>query len=205
MKYIKPTWPAPQHIKAFTTSKLGWGAFESRNDQQLINLLSLPHEPIWVNQTHSTIALKAMPSNKDQNADAIFTNETNRVCAVMTADCLPVLICNKQGTHVAAIHAGWRGLAAGIIEKTIEQLQQATEDLLVWLGPAIGPDKFEVGKDVYEAFTNQHPESNAAFRFHQEGKWHADLYALAKIRLQNQGVQDIYGGDFCTYTQSSYQ
>ncbi|TAK77506.1 MAG: peptidoglycan editing factor PgeF [Gammaproteobacteria bacterium] len=187
--FIQPEWPAPPQIKAYTSLRSGWSD------------LSFPEEPIWVQQTHSTIVIEATPENKEKKADATFTPQANRVCVVVTADCLPVLICNQQATHVAAIHAGWRGLANGIIETTLQAIQQPAEDLLVWLGPAIGPQKFEVGQDVYEAFTLKHAESATAFVPHTEGKWLADLYELARIRLKQQGVSRIYGGNFCTYTQ----
>lgn len=214
MKFIEPNWNAPASIKAYTTVRNSWGErlpyhdthqgyYSSNSEENLLlkNLFHVPETPIWIKQTHSTIALAATPENREQIADATYTNEANRVCIVLTADCLPVLICNQQGTQVAAIHAGWRGLAGGIIERTLEKLNQPGEELLVWLGPAIGPNKFEVGKDVYDAFVNQHSEASAAFIPHQEGKWLANLYELAKLRLKQQGISQIYGGDHCTYTE----
>lgn len=220
MQYLQPDWPAPQHIKAYTTLRSGWGGRNLQRDgnlgnnecdkpfieasQQLASLLHLPEEPIWILQTHSTIVIEATPENREQNADASFTAQPNRICAVLTADCLPVLICNKQGTHIAAIHAGWRGLSGGIIEKTIEALNQENENLLIWLGPAIGPQKFEVGKDVYDAFTSRHPESADAFIPRPDGKWLGNLYELARIRLKLMGITQIYGGDYCTYSQEDW-
>jgi YfiH family protein len=218
MKFIQPSWPAPKHIKSYTTLRSGWGGRKPHHEEnrgnysgnhpqyveeskRLETLLQLPDEPLWITQTHSTIVIEATPENREQNADASFTSQPNRICVVLTADCLPILITNKQGTSVAAIHAGWRGLSSGIIEKTLQALQQPAEDLLVWLGPAIGPQKFEVGKDVYDEFTGRHAESIAAFKPHAEGKWLANLYELAKIRLNLQGINQIYGGDYCTFTQ----
>lgn len=207
MKYIQPDWNAPASIKAFTTVRDSWGerseeSFQAKqSEQRLTDLFQLPSEPLWVTQTHSNIALEASAENKLKTADATFTATPNRVCIILTADCLPVLICNKQATKVAAIHAGWRGLANDIIEATVKELNQASEDLLVWLGPAIGPRKFEVGKDVYDAFTSKHAESANAFIPHIENKWHANLYELARIRLQRLGITQIHGGDYCTYTQ----
>jgi YfiH family protein len=205
LNYIQPNWPAPAHIKAYTTLRQGWQrrTDEERSSEsaQLRSLLSLPEEPLWVHQTHSAIALPAVLENKEQIADATYTAQPNRVCAVLTADCLPLLICNKQGTHVAAIHAGWRGLSSGVIEATLRGLNLPGQDLLVWLGPAIGPQKFEVGADVYNAFTSQHAESAKAFTPHSDGKWMANLYELARIRLTMQGVSAIYGGEYCTHTQ----
>jgi polyphenol oxidase len=204
MKYIKPDWPAPSPIKAYTTVRTGWGANNPdymKESRDLESLLSLPEQPIWIKQKHTAIAIEAALKNKEQIADATYTSQCNRICIVLTADCLPILICNQQGTHVAAIHAGWRGLASGIIEATVQALQQPAQELLVWLGPAIGPQKFEVGRDVYDAFTHQSTESATAFTAYTEGKWLADLYALARIRLKWQGISQIYGGHFCTYTQ----
>lgn len=217
MQFITPNWPAPKQIKAYTTTRQGWGGRKPHHDLnkgnyaadnsdyvaesiRLTELLNLPSEPIWINQTHSNQVLKAIPENKEQPADASFTDQKDLVSVVLTADCLPVLICNRQATHVAAIHAGWRGLSAGIIENTLQALQQDPDDLYVWLGPAIGPTKFEVGNDVYDAFTQQHPESANGFKPHIEGKWMADLYALARLRLNLQGIEQIYGGQYCTYS-----
>jgi YfiH family protein len=162
--------------------------------------MALPAAPIWLNQTHSTIALPADPANDGQVGDAVFTHEPNRVCAILTADCLPLLVCNQQGTHVAAIHAGWRGLAAGVIESTIAALNLPPEHLLVWLGPAIGPQRFEVRQDVYDAFTAGHSEAKAAFQPISDTQWLADLYTLARQRLQKLGIEQVYGGEYCTYS-----
>jgi hypothetical protein len=219
MNFITPDWPAPAHIKAYTTVRTSWGdlasdhhhfhkldsdtdkAFQVDNSR-LKKLFHLPEDPIWINQVHSAIALPALPENERKKADALFTTLPNRVCLILTADCLPLLICNKAGTHVAAVHAGWRGLATGVIESTIDALEQDPAELLVWLGPAIGPGKFEVGKDVFDAFTQKQAETAIAFTPHKPDKWMANLYTLAKIRLQARGVTQIYGGDFCTYTQA---
>lgn len=218
MKYITPNWPAPKNIKAYTTSRIGWGGRKPFHDvnkgnytsqdlnyvtesNQLIQLLNLPNEPIWITQNHSTIVVQALPENKEQIADASFTDQTNQVCVVMTADCLPVLMCNRKGTTVAAIHAGWRGLSGGILEATLEAMGESANDVLVWLGPAIGPEKFEVGQDVYNSFVSTHPEAASAFKPVNPHKWLANLYELAKIRLNLQNVKHIYGGEFCTYTQ----
>ncbi|HLB42205.1 MAG TPA: peptidoglycan editing factor PgeF [Gammaproteobacteria bacterium] len=196
MNYIQANWSAPTNIKAYTTLRSGW-----RDQQPLATCLLVPAEPIWIKQTHGICVVKAVPENNGREADAVFTNEPHQVCAVTTADCLPLLICHRQGSCVAAIHAGWRGLAAGIIEATLDQLQQSGEDLLVWMGPAIGPEKFEVGQDVYDAFTSQHSQSVRAFIPNHRGQWFANLYELAKIRLKLRGVTQVVGGHFCTYTQ----
>ncbi len=201
MKYIQPDWPAPAQVKAYTTLRDSWHGRRAPAATPLTELLSLPNEPIWLKQTHSTTVLKATPDHTEQAADASHTDTPNHVCVVMTADCLPILICHRNGTHVAAVHAGWRGLANGIVEATLDALAQPREQLLVWLGPAISAKHFEVGQDVYDAFTHTHPQVALAFKKHTPGKWFADLYAIARLKLQQQGVQAIYGGQFCTYAQ----
>lgn len=206
MNYITPNWPAPKQIKARTTLRQAWGDKQQFPEREpaviaLKTLLQLPEVPILINQKHTAIALEALAENKEKIADALFTTQANRVCMVLTADCLPLLVCNKAGTQVAAIHAGWRGLAAGVIEATLANFSDAHEDLMVWLGPAITAKNYEVGSDVYDAFVSRHALSANAFSKHIPGKWFADLYALAKVRLQLLGITEIYGGDFCTYTQ----
>lgn len=207
MNFITPDWDAPTHIKAYTTLKAAWTPLETgdqdrkRPTQHLKTLLRLPSDPIWINQKHTAVAIPATPDRQECVADASFTDQMNRVCVVLTADCLPLLICNKAGTKVAAIHAGWRGLASGIIENTISAFGESGKNVMVWLGPAIGPQKFEVGRDVFDAFTQKMPTSANAFIPYSENKWLADLYALAKMRLAAQGISAIYGGEFCTYTQ----
>lgn len=199
MQYIKADWPAPLQVKAYTTTRNSWDGIT--NPEQLSSLLRLPSEPVWIDQKHTTIAIEANPKNHFKLADAAYTNEFNRVCVVTTADCLPILLYHQEGHSVAAIHAGWRGLANGIIESTVKLLAQPCEHFIAWLGPAIGPSKFEVGKDVFDAFITKHPESQSAFIPHKESKWMANLYSLAKQRLQLQGISRIYGGNYCTYTQ----
>lgn len=205
MKFIQPEWNAPKKVKAYTTLRQLYDnnrdlSYEE-NVLEIIKKLSLTSEPIWINQIHGTTVVPATPENKKTNADAAYTAHTNRICVIFTADCLPILICNKQGSKIAAIHAGWRGLAGGIVENTLSALNERAEDLLVWLGPAIGPQRFEVGMDVYDAFVNKHSTSASAFTPLANGKWLADLYTLAKIRLKLYGVEQIFGGHFCTYSQ----
>lgn len=206
MKYIEPNWPAPANIKAFMTTKLGWGNRPKARERvtpeetmELDNLLHLPNHPVWLNQTHTNKSLEATTNNENAEADASFTRRPNQICVVMTADCLPLLITNRQGTEVAAIHAGWRGLAAGVIESTFANLKSPADELLVWLGPSIGPNKFEVGKDVYDAFTQHNPNASMYFKPHKPDKWFADLHGLAKQRLQTLNVKHVYENDLCTY------
>lgn len=201
INYIKPVWPAPPQIKAYTTTRHAWIGTKPEENSHLQTLLGLPEQPVWITQKHTNIAVPALPHNQAQIADACFTDASNRVCAVLTADCLPLLICSQSGSKIAAIHAGWRGLAAGIIENTVQSLHLPADELMVWLGPAISRKKFEVGREVYEAFTHKNEESAAAFVPHADEKWLADLYSLAAIRLRLLGIQQIYGGEFCTYLQ----
>ena len=218
MQLLKPEWPAPKNIKAYTTLKTSWGKYTSQHsfngsnslntdpefvseNNKLKSLLGINTDPIWVRQTHSNTVIEACDANREKNADATFTGQEKNVCAILTADCLPLLICDTQGTKVAAIHAGWRGLAAGIIENTLTALSLNPEQMLVWLGPAIGPNKFEVGQDVYEIFVSQDASAIQAFKPISANKWLANLYTLAKMRLNYQGVNNIFGGNFCTYSQ----
>jgi YfiH family protein len=222
LSWILPDWPAPPHVKSYMTTRIGGvsqGPYTSlnlgnhvgddnqhvlQNRARLTSLFNLPSEPIWLNQVHGTRVLQ-LPLNKSSDADSLpqadgsFSRQPNHVCAVMTADCLPVLLCDSQGTVVAAAHAGWRGLAAGVLENTITAMATAPQSLLAWLGPAIGPEAFEVGVDVVTVFTQQHPETRGAFRQISADHWLADIYALARLRLQRAGVTQISGGGFCTY------
>jgi YfiH family protein len=133
-------------------------------------------------------------------ADAVVSSRPRQVCAVLTADCLPVLFCNRAGTHIAAAHAGWRGLAAGVLESTVLATGCKPVDLMAWLGPAIGPQAFEVGEDVYDAFANLNEEYATAFKPHRD-RWLADLYQLARYMLIRMGISQVFGGGYCTYSE----
>jgi YfiH family protein len=212
--WLIPEWPAPKNVLSATTLRTGGvsdAPFASLNPalhvgddpvavQQNRNLikigLALPDEPKWLNQTHSDIVLDAAGISSPVTADASFTDQPGVVCAVMTADCLPVLVCSRDGQKIAAIHAGWRGLLAGIISNTIKALQ--THDVLVWLGPAIGADSFEVGAEVLDAFREKSPTFATAFTHPKNGKCLADIYQLARLELQGLGISGVYGGGFCT-------
>jgi YfiH family protein len=216
--FIQANWPAPDNIKAFTSTRTGGisqppyselnlgdhvgddPAAITANRLFVKNQLQLTEEPIWLQQTHSTIVCEATPDNIDKEADASFTHEPNRICTIMTADCLPILFCNQQGTHVAAAHAGWRGLANGIIETTLKALNLPPEDILVWLGPAISAKHFEVGDEVKNIFEQAMPEAAQAFSPSPNQRWLADLYELARLRLRKQNISQIYGGEYCTYS-----
>ena len=215
--FFIPDWPAPSHIKSIQTLRAGGkseGKYNSFNlathvndeinavhlNRDLLNQY-LPGAPYWLNQTHSVDVLK-LPSPK-LNGDASYTIDKNTVCVVQTADCLPLLVTNMDGTIVAAIHAGWRGLLNGVIENTIEKMNMSPNELLVWLGPAISQKHFEVGFDVKNSFCEKHSEAEKAFHLISDKKWLADIYVLAKIRLNLCGISQIYGGsvsnDYCTF------
>jgi YfiH family protein len=215
--WLVPDWPAPANIHAATTLRTG-GVSQSpyfslnpaahvgddagrvRQNRQIIReMLDLPSEPVWLDQIHSNRVVKAAKTTSLQQADAGYTDESGVVCAVLTADCLPLLLCTTDGSQVAAIHAGWRGLLAGIISNTVIALQ--SQDLLVWLGPAIGPDRFEVGSEVCDAFLEKSAAFISAFKKQSNDKWLADIYQLARIELAVLGIVKVYGGTSCTITE----
>lgn len=228
--WITPTWPASPKVKAFTTVRKGGVShkpFDSfnlgdhvgddptsvlANRKRLMSIANLPQEPCWISQVHGTevlnledyaslkqaLSMQSLSTTTVPIADASISFKPLQVAVVLTADCLPILICDRKATRIAAVHAGWRGLAQGVIEATIAKLDCPSSELLIWLGPAIGPQAFEVGIDVKEAFTMEGDEM--AFKVLGFNKWKADLYALAKNRLQKLGISQIYGGEFCTFT-----
>lgn len=215
--FITPNWPAPSNVMAIQTTRLGGvshAPYDSLNLGSHVNdnpkcvaqnrqLLStfVPTEPVWLNQVHGVRVVDAALSDCFENADASYSLVKNVVCVVMTADCLPILICNKSGTIVAAVHAGWRSLCDGVIEETIKAMAVPAEEVMVWLGPAIGPDAFEVGAEVRAQFIEKHKQAEMAFK--EDGdKWLGNLYQIAKLRLQSLGVKDVYGETLCTYTNS---
>ena len=213
--WLIPDWPAPANICAGTSLRNGGVSlppYDSLNlgdhvgdDPAAVaknrQRLNLPSEPVWLKQTHSTRIVDAAHCTPGQTeADSSYTTQANIICSVLTADCLPLLICNKDGTQVAAVHAGWRGLAAGIIEAAVKKFGANNNELLVWLGPAIGPDAYEVGEEVREIFIAHDPAAQSAFTTEQE-KWRMDIYQLARQRLQALGVTTIYGGNRCTFRE----
>lgn len=223
-KWICPKWPAPSQVHACVTTRHGGYSqipyhelnladhvgddptIVEANRTLLRQTLNLPSEPIWLRQVHSTQVVEAGDKNRGCSADAVYSRESGQVCAVLTADCLPLLFCDKAGTQVAATHAGWRGLAQGVLENTLQLFDKPPQDILVWLGPAIGPQAYEVGDEVREAFLNAAPSGrqsaiSQAFVSTQPNHWLVDLYQLAKQRLAHQGVTAVYGGNHCTYTE----
>ncbi|WGL18179.1 peptidoglycan editing factor PgeF [Microbulbifer bruguierae] len=227
--YLVPDWPAPGNVRAFFTlrqdghSEGGYAAFNladhvgdspdavAANRAQLQAELQLPSEPQWLEQIHSDRAVEAQSDGMVRTADASYTAESKVVCTVLTADCLPLLVCNRDGSEVAAIHAGWRGLTGGVIRETINAMTSKPQDLMVWLGPAIGPEAFECGVDVLEAafessLSEAHAEAIAkCFVPHDKKPLHflADIYGLGCAELAELGVTEIFGGDRCTVTEDS--
>ena len=215
---LVPAWPAPTNVRALQTLRTGgcspapWNSFNLGNhvgDSPALVAANrtmlrerLPAEPFWLQQVHGIAAVNADFEANLLEADAAIGRLPGSVCAVMTADCLPVLLCDRAGTVVAAAHAGWRGLAAGVLEATIKKMDVPASDLLAWLGPAIGPKCFEVGDEVRATFVDKDPSATLAFDAKPSGKWLADIYTLARQRLQAAGVNSISGGDFCTFTEA---
>lgn len=212
-QWITPDWPAPPNVRALITTRSGGvsrGPYASMNpadhvgdDPQAVTqnraLLraALPSEPFWLKQIHSDIVAAAGVGPVE--ADACVTRTAKQVCVVLTADCLPVLLCATDGSVVGAAHAGWRGLCAGVLERAVIAMGIPSAQVLAYLGPAIGPRAFEVGPEVREAFTAQDPAAASAFAPQANGKYLADLYLLARQRLALVGVTHVYGGGECTY------
>ncbi|MFP8965817.1 peptidoglycan editing factor PgeF [Pokkaliibacter sp. CJK22405] len=217
MSYVFPDWPAPINVRSVCTTRLGGvsqAPFDSfnlgdhvgddpravfANRAQLCDELQLPSEPFWLEQVHGT---QVLAPGQVRCGDASISCEAGEVLSIMTADCLPVLLCDQAGTVVAGAHAGWRGLCEGVLENTVSAMECDPAEIMVWLGPAIGPNAFEVGDEVREAFVAHAPIAGLAFTLGREaGKWMADIYLLARQRLEAMGITAIYGGEYCTHTQ----
>lgn len=217
---IIPDWPAPANVRACSTTRAGgvsrapWDALNlgshvgddqlavQANRERLLAMAGLPAMPVWLDQVHGTDVLRLNGSVPPVlRADAAWTDQPAVVCAAMTADCLPVLFCSQDGKQVAAAHAGWRGLHAGVLEATLAAFSCPPGDIHAWMGPAIGPAAFEVGSEVFAAFVSHHPQAALAFKPSGE-KYFADIWLLARQRLEAQGVRSISGGGRCTLTQS---
>ncbi len=217
LKSLIPDWRAPATVHALSTTRCGGvslGAYRSlnlathvgdnphhvaANRTRLATAYQLPAAPYWLEQVHSTRVVEASPQHRGAAADASFSRQRQQVCAVLTADCVPILLCSTQGTVVAAAHAGWRGLAGGIIDNTVHALGCPPSELLAWIGPAIGAAAFEVGAEVKAEFCMSDPTADAWFAPTVAGRWRADLIGLARHRLQGLGVGAISGGEWCTY------
>jgi polyphenol oxidase len=216
--FLVPDWPAPARVHALVTTRHGGvsqgecsglnlalhvgddAAAVAENRRRLSALL--PAEPVWLNQVHGVAIVEADRAPQGVTADASITRARGTICTVMTADCLPVLLCDDSASVVAAAHAGWRGLAAGVIESTLEAMACPADRVLAYLGPAIGPASFEVGADVRTVFVGRDPTAASAFAVRSEGKWLADIYQLARMRLLAKGVNQIFGGGFDTFLDS---
>lgn len=212
---IVPEWPAPANVKAMQTTRKGGvslAPFDTLNlaahvnddargvahNRQLLNQY-LPSEPVWLNQVHGIKVVDASNITYLPDADASFSKQKYVVCVAMTADCLPILLCDNLGTVVIAIHAGWRSLCDGVIEASVRAIPVDTVNLMAWLGPAIGPKAFEVGSEVRTQFIDNDIDAKSAFVPYAE-QYLGDLYEIAKLRLYRLGIKQIYGGNFCTYT-----
>lgn len=210
-------WPAPRRIRAVQTLRgggVGIAPYDSfnlathvgdrpevvaENRRLLRATLGLPGEPVWLRQVHGTRVVTLPCDDSEPEADAAWTAEPGVVCAVLTADCLPVLLCAGDGSVVGAAHAGWRGLAAGVLEATVAAMPVPSSRLIAWLGAAIGPAAFEVGPEVRETFVSADPALAYCFTAGAGDRWFADLYALARARLRRAGVGAVHGGGACTY------
>ena len=219
MRTIVPDWPVPARVRALTTTRVDGvssGVYATfnladhvgddpvqvrANRERLRQAAALPAEPSWLRQVHGTEVVDAESVRADTVADGSYATEPGAVCAVLTADCLPIFLCDRRGTTVAALHAGWRGLAAGIVEAGVARLGVPGAALYAWLGPAIGAKVFEVGDDVRDVFVRDDAGSAPAFVPTPNGRWLADLYRLAHRRLERQNVTAIYGGGYCTVSQ----
>jgi polyphenol oxidase len=216
---LRPAWAAPDRVRAAFTLRSGGvsappfdtlnvgahvGDLAERVDENRARVraaLSLPHEPCWLEQVHGrgVVQIRAAAPDIPPRADAAIARERGAVAVIQVADCLPVLLAAADGSCVAAAHAGWRGLSAGVLEATVERLATDPRSLIAWLGPAIGPQNFEVGAEVREAFLAHDRAAAVAFRANERGRWQCDLMALARQRLQQAGVRQVFGGEWCTY------
>jgi len=221
--WIVPDWPCPSPVRALITTRCGGvstGPYYSMNLGDAVgdrpeNVVQnrqclakhLPSTPKWLRQVHGSDVVAAEQINGTVEADASYTTIADTVCIVGIADCLPVLLCDRGARVVAVAHAGWRGLCAGVIENTVKSMQHAAgniaaDEILAYLGPAIGPSAFEVGDEVRTAFVQCDSRAASAFQQHLPGKWMADLFELARQRLNRAGVVAIHGGGVCTYSDS---
>lgn len=219
LKWIKADWPAPPGIVAGTTCRQGGEstalyrslnlaahvgddqAAVAANRRRFVSSCGLPQEPKWLTQVHGTRAVRAEEVGDGTQADAVLTGAADTVCAVLTADCLPVLFASSDGAEVAAAHAGWRGLCDGVLEQTIASMSAAPSRLMAWMGPAISKEAFEVGDEVRQRFLAKDPAAGSLFGKNPRGRWQADLYGLATLRLRNAGILEIYGGGRCTFRE----
>ena len=218
--WIPADWPAPDTVVAGTTIRVGGastGVFESlnlgahvgddpaavaENRSRFVTMRDLPGEPDWLTQVHGT-AVRVAGEPSAAEADAAIARHPAAVVAVLTADCLPILLCARSGDEIAAIHGGWRGLAAGVITSTLSRMATAPDALMAWLGPAISQSAFEVGDEVRQVFVDLVAAAGECFESNEQGRWQADLYGLARLQLRKAGIGAVYGGEYCTHSDSS--
>ena len=219
--FLHAKWPAPPGVHAVTTLRHGLGVSSApfdhfnlgsrcgddadaviENRRQLQAALHLPSPPRWLRQVHG-VDVAVEPGFDEPEADAAITATPGTVLAILTADCLPVVLASKTGDDIGAAHAGWRGLCAGVLEATVGAMHTPAQQLIAWLGPAAGPQAYEIGEDVFAAFVQRDPAAAAAFVATRPGHWMVDLYALARQRLQAVGVTAVFGGDQCTISDSA--
>ncbi len=224
--FLTPDWPAPTQVRSaitlrsggysrvpYDTNNLAMHVDDNQDDvkknrRNLIETLALPSQPLWLDQYHSTELVYAPQAEQAAAADGSYSDQLNTVCAILTADCLPVLFCNQSASQVAAAHAGWRGLCGGILRKTVATFKHSPQQVMAYLGPAIGPQVFEVGAEVLQAFVqtaqNKHHQQAIEHAFKpingSVNKYIGNLYALARAELAACGVTEVYGGDYCTYS-----
>ena len=220
LQWITPEWPAPSNVRALTTTRTGGvsqGAYASlnlathvgdnpasvlRNRGLLRERARLPNEPRWLEQVHGTKVWTGGASHDPPIADAAVTHAPREICTIMTADCLPVLFTDVEGSVVGAAHAGWRGLASGVLGETLNAMEMPPERVIAWLGPAIEQAAFEVGTEVRDAFLARNAEHAAAFVQNARGRWQSDIYRLARGELLMLGVEGVYGGGFEVFADS---
>ncbi len=193
MPFIRPDWPAPPNVHAVMTT---------RNSSEAELRALLPAEPVRLRQVHGVRVVDLDRSGFSREGDAATTRKPNTVCAIRVADCMPVLLADDAGRVIGAAHAGWRGLCAGVIEATIAEMALPGNRIVAWLGPAIGPKKYEVGDEVRDAFVRRDAAAEIAFSPTRAGHWLLDLYTVARQRLRGQGVERIFGGGYCTYSDA---
>ncbi|HEX6996750.1 MAG TPA: peptidoglycan editing factor PgeF [Gammaproteobacteria bacterium] len=215
---FRPAWPAPPGVRAWVSER-GGGVSAGRyaglnlgthvgddpaavaeNRRRLAAAAGLPGEPVWLEQVHGPRVLD-LDADERAPADGAVTGRPGAVCAVLTADCLPVLLCDRAGRRVGVAHAGWRGLLAGVLPAAVDAMGVPPDEVLAWLGPAIGQEAFEVGEEVRAAYVARDPATAGCFAPNARGRWQADLYALARRSLAGVGVTEVHGGGFCTYTE----
>lgn len=220
--WLMPDWAAPDNVRAYVTTRAGnlsahpYDGFNTAshvgddpghveaNRQSLAEYFDWQREPQWLRQVHGTGVIQAQSDCIEQDGDAVFTREPGQVCTLHIADCLPVFFASRQGDAVGLSHAGWRGLADGVLEATVAAMDVAPDQLQVWLGPAIGQAAFEVGDDVRDAFLATTPAATDCFQPNLRDRWQCDLYALARLRLHALGIRAIAGGGFCTFSDDRF-